>query len=520
MFVVFSGVCLIHILTFISSLFGNKGAPSDGRAKARETNGKNSSISLTELQRIKDFAAASSSLLQQQIKDDDARDHEKQQLTHSDTANARKEYMRQLELKEIEEQTQTMSQYEQAKLDRIRKQAHEKLVEDHDIVKLLKTCSERATAFAIRDQQLKDKVERNKKEQEYEQRMVLAMEIDRLREIEAREAEEERKMKKMIDGRMIIEEQIEKRHDARLLVEEARDQENREILERIELYRAQDEQKAREKRDNAFKVRIEIIHANEEHVAAQRERKLIEKREDEMMIAMQIEQDEKVREREEKHAEAQRQKQAIHKKLLTEQKRAVDRRSEMDELRERRAVEDAERKFRQRQLMEAQKKKSEVKALDMARIQQQQERYQQQKLVMEQKREEYENAIKHSRAMAERERAEGEYVRRKNIELINNLKEQIEENAKTRMALEKEKIQEGSVIKQQLVRFHPYALFLACCHAILLTKTCCLVIYQANERAKLEAVREKMLNEMKTRGIDSKYFGEIASLDIDRLFMK
>jgi hypothetical protein len=28
------------------------------------------------------------------------------------------------------------------------------------------------------------------------------------------------------------------------------------------------------------------------------------------------------------------------------------------------------------------------------------------------------------------------------------------------------------------------------------------------------------LNEMKTRGIDSKYFGEIASLDIDRLFMK
>ena len=102
--------------------------------------------------------------------------------------------------------------------------------------------------------------------------------------------------------------------------------------------------------------------------------------------------------------------------------------------------------------MEAQKKKSEVNALDMARIQQQQERYHQQKLVMEQKREEYENAIKHSRAMAERERAEAEYVRRKNIELINNLKEQIEENSKRRIALEKEKYLEGSTIKQQLVR--------------------------------------------------------------------
>jgi hypothetical protein len=384
-------------------------------------------------------------LHQNQIKDDEGND--------SANANARKEYMRQLELEEITEQKQAISQNEQAKLDRIRKQAHEKLVEEHDIVKLLKTCSERAATFAIRDQQLKDKVEREKKDQEYEQRMVLAMEIDRLREIEAREAEEERKVKKMIEGRKIIEDQIEKRHDVRLLAEEARDQENREILEKIELHRAQDEQKFREKRDKAFKTRIEIIHANEKHVASQRELKLIEKMEDEMMVAKRAEQDEKAREREARHAEARRKKEAIHKKLLSEQKRAVDRRSEMDELRERRAVEDAERKFRQKQLMEAQKKIREVQELDMARIQQQKERYQQKTLELEQKREEYEDAIKNSRAMAERERAESEQVRRKNIELINNLKDQIETNSKRRTALEIEKVQEGSMIKQKLVRF-------------------------------------------------------------------
>jgi hypothetical protein len=43
---------------------------------------------------------------------------------------------------------------------------------------------------------------------------------------------------------------------------------------------------------------------------------------------------------------------------------------------------------------------------------------------------------------------------------------------------------------------------------------------QAEERERLEAIREKMVNEMKAKGIDDKYFGEIASLDIDRLFMK
>lgn len=420
-----------------------------------EAVGKNSSISFNELQRIKNVAAVSSTQHQQQLKVDEGLDNDRQQLINADAANARKEYMRQLELKEVSDQQQTISQYEQAKLDHIRKQAHEKLVEDHDIVKLLKTCSDRAATFAIRDQQLQDKVERVKKDQEYEQRVNLAMEIDRLREIEAREAEEEKKAKKMIEDRKIIEDQIEKRHDMRLLMEEAKDQENREILEKIEFYRAQDEQRARDKRDSAYKVRVEIIQANEKHVAYQRERELIEKKEDEIMVAKRVEQDEKAREREAKHADEQRKREAIHKKLLSEQKRAVDRRSEMDELRERRAVEEAERKFRQRQLREAQEKINEVNQLDMARIQQQQERYQQQKLKMEQKRVEYENAIKHSRAMAERERAEAEYVRRKNIELINNLKDQIEENAKRKTVLERDKIREGSIIKQQLVGLYP-----------------------------------------------------------------
>lgn len=444
-------------IDFISSLFGSKVSHSagqstfSGKAKATESIGKNSSITLHELQRIKKLASVPSTDQQHLINVGDTRSDEKPNLVNSDSANARKEYMRQLELNEIEDQKQKSSQSDRAKLDRIRKQAHEKLVEDQDIVKLLKTCSDRAKTFAIRDQQLKDKVEKHMKEQEYEQRMILAMEIDRLREIEAREAEDERKLKKMIDSRKIIENQIEKRHEERLLLEEARDRENREILEKIGLYRAQDEQKARERRDNAFKARIEIIEMNEEHVALKRERKLIEKREDEAIIAKRVEQDEKVRAREAKHAEAERKKQAIHKKLLSEQERAVDRRSEIDELRERRAVEDAERKFRQKQLVEAQKKHSDMKSLEMARTLQQQDRYQQQRLALEQKREEYENAIKHSRAMAERERADAEYVRRKNIELINNLKEQIEENSKRRIALERDKIQEGSVIKQQLV---------------------------------------------------------------------
>jgi hypothetical protein len=437
---------------FISSLFGNRcsgpavsNACHDGKIKAKESPLRNASISFNELHRIKE--SASISLARPHT--DDGETHHSPKTIQKEAAKARKEYMKQLELKEMEEQKKMGYQCDKDKLDRIRKQAQEKIDDEQDIVKLMKTCSERAMTFAIRDQQLKDQAEREKKEQDYEQRMILAMEIDRLRAIEAREVEEAHKLQKMIDARKIIENQIEQRQQDRLLLEEARDQENREMLERMKTYQAQDEEKARARRENALKARVDTIRANEEHIVSKRECRMREKSDDEMMAAYLVAQDEKMRQREVEAAEAKR-KRTLEFKI--QQERIVDRRSEMDELRERRATEDAERKYRQKQLVEAQKKKRDMDTLDLARMQQQQERLRQQQMEMEQKREEYETMIGHSRAMAEREKAEAAYTKKKNHELIKNLQEQIEQNESKRMALEKENFQEGSMIKQQLVR--------------------------------------------------------------------
>ncbi|KAL9188051.1 hypothetical protein ACHAXT_006429 [Thalassiosira profunda] len=486
------------------SLFGSrKGASisSTGEvrpAKPKKTPGRKqvppaatrASISSSELDRIRRSAATP--IAQMPAAYDDAHDGSKPPPAQSEAAKARKEHMKRLELEDLERQRKMGTQCDEAKLARIRKEAQEKMDEGQDIVKLLKTCSERATTFAIRDQQLKDKAEREKKEQDYEQRMILAMEIDRLREIEAREAEEERKVRKMVDDRKIIEDQIEERHQAKLLTEEARDQENRDMLDRIQLYQEQDEEKARQRREDAARARVEIIRANEEHIASKRERKILEKREDEMMVAYQLQQDEKMRQREAEEEEADRKKRLMLKKMLDEQERTMDRRSEMDELRARRAMEDAERKYRQKQLAEAQKKKRDMDTLDMARKQQQREKHEREQLELEQKREEYENALRHSHALAERERAEAEYVQRKNSELIVNLQTQIEENRVRRSASRKETYKEGAMLKQQL----------------------------AEERAKLEAVRDKMVASMRAKGIDERYFGEMISLDIGNLMTR
>ena len=166
----------------------------------------------------------------------------------------------------------------------------------------------------------------------------------------------------------------------------------------------------------------------------------------------------------------------------------MDRRSEMDELRARRAMEDAERKYRQQQLAKAEKKKRDMEILDMAQKQQEREKYEQQQLEMQQKREEYENALRHSHAMAERERAEAEYVRRRNEELIQNLQEQIENNETKRMNLVKQKYADGAEIKQQLYE----------------------------ERIKLEAARDAMVADMKKKKIPEQYFSEVKHLNIDK----
>lgn len=473
-------------------------AANSGAASHEEmttTNAKKTSpvmiatINSHELQRIKGLTNSPTEYLHQLLfnGEDDAVQHERSPKTSQqmEVAKARKEYMKQLELKEMEEQRKMGFQCDKAKLERIRKQAQEKIDDEEDIVKLLKTCKERAMTFAIRDQQLKDKAEREKKEQDYEQRMVLAMEIDRLREIEAREVEEACRVKKMVDARKIIEHQIQTRQQERILSEEAKEAENREMLERIAAYQAQDEDKARARRDIAMKMQMDIIRANEEDIALKRERSVNEKRENEVLLAYRLEQDAKMRQREEAAAEAERQR-CLEFKI--QQERLVDRRSEIDELRERRAFEERERRFRQKQLLDAQKKKHDKDILDLAMLRQREEKTKLKLVEMEQKREEYESALEHSRAMAEREREEAEETRKKNELMTYNLQQQIEQKRAHQNALHKDKYVEGALIKQQF----------------------------AEEREHLEAVRNKFINDMKEKNIDERYYSEMKALDIGK----
>ena len=483
--------------TVDQSLFGPRRS-NENNFRRREKEEKEppalqNSISLSELNRIKESTAAPLPAACLSTKaaanEDEKAAAVRSNPATSETAKARKAHMKRLELEELDRQRKSGSRHDDAKLERIRKHAQEKIDEGQDIVKLLRTCSERATTFAIRDQQLKDKADREKKEHAYEQRMILAMEIDRLKEIEAREAEEALKLHKMVHDRKIIENQIEERRQARLLLEEARDQENKEMLEQMQSYREQDEANARARREEAARARNEIIRANEEHIRSKKERKILEKREDEMMVAYQLEQDEKMRQREAEEEEAERTKREVQKKLLDEQERTMDRQSEMDELRARRAMEDAERKYRQKQLLDAQRRRRNKEMLDEARRQQQDEKERREEARCRARKDEYREAMAQSLSMAERERLEAERAEKKNQELIRNLQQQIRENALKEEETRKEKYREGSLLLQEM----------------------------AEEKAKLHFIRDRFVQEMKSKQIPERYFSEIAMMDFDKM---
>ena len=410
----------------------------------------------------------------------------------SEKARARKIHMLSLEACSSERDRQRTEKVSEAKAQSLRRGAQEKAERENDVVKLLNTYQQRAVAFHIRDLQLRDQAVQKKKEQEYERRMELAMEADRLREMERRESEELEKAERLVEARRVIEEQIEDRHQSRLLQAEAKDQENRGMLDQIRQYQTEDEERARVARKNAERARIEVIKLNEEAAEKKRQEKLREKEEDARILLYQDERDEALRKREEEERQAELRKKEIQNKLLENQSRTLDKRAELDELRARRAAEQKEREYRQKELDDARRKKSQLAILAEERRQYEEDKRETKRRDVKTRKEEYENILRQARDMAVREEREAEITEKKNANLRAVLQQQIEENENLRRGRQNDKFDEGRRRQEETRR----------------------------EIAKMEGIRDQMVQEMKGKGVGDKYLSEMMSLDINKFLMK
>lgn len=319
-----------------------------------------------------------------------------------------------------------------AKKQAIRNMAEKKMDGNADVVKLLNSMAQRATAFTIRDQQLEEKERLAKLEKEYDERMDVMIEIDRVSDIMKREADETYKKTKRVEDRKVINEQIAGRERMRMLSLEAREQENQAMRNLMKRYEDEDRVNSAHRAVEMEKSRKAVLLANADAIERKKMAREMEKKEMEDILIYQALKDRELAKREEEEealAHAKKERQA---KLLAQQEKAQNNAGKMDELRARRAAEEKERNERKKEKAEALKRKQEMKLLLESRARQAADKIERAQSAKRQADEAILMDLEYTKKMDEREQRERHIKAERTEEHRVRLQQQIEERDRQR----------------------------------------------------------------------------------------
>lgn len=378
---------------------------------------------------------------------------------------------------------------EEAKANALRQAAADKLVNNSDTVKLLTSMSCKAAAYSLRDAQVAEKHYREETEQEYNRRMDIVMEIDRLKDIQRREAEDAYKRVKRVEDRKVINQQIAERERARLIQLELKEQENQGMRNLMNKYKSEDEVIAARRQVEVERSRLEVLKANEDAIRRKLEARAAEKQEVENILIYQALKDKELAAREEEEAKLEHSKKERQAKLLAQQERAQNNAGKLDELRARRAAEESERRARAKEQEKARKLREDMKELVESRAKQAADRkYAEGKLLIQQE-EEYKNALKYMTAMAEREEKERQIKIHNSIHHREEVIKQIKVAEKKRHDEMQAKYGEGTNFRQDMIK----------------------------EEERLKVIRDEMVRKLEAQGVSGKYLAEMKNADIGKL---
>jgi len=375
-----------------------------------------------------------------------------------------------------------------AKLEAAQKQRDE----NNDGVKALLTLGARAAAFTLRQNQLRDKEERAKEEAEYDRRMDVVMEVDRLRDLQARERVESIKHKKRIDDREVLMQQIAERKQQKIRQQEAVRLEGLAMVEQVRKAREEELQRAKERADVAAEKRIEIARENSKAVERKKDALRAELEADLEVVRYNEQKAERERIREQEEFAREEAKKEQQKKLLDDQERAQQESGEMDELRMKRHMEELERKERQREQADAKWRADQQKLMAQARIDQMRLKEQARAAEVTRQQEEYHNAKVAAREMQMREDAEVVEAHRKRYEHRDLLLQQIADKHANDGWEDEAKRKEGLALRQEF----------------------------ATELAVLEKTRAEIIGEFRKQGVDERFMSEMVRADMRKFQMR
>ena len=338
----------------------------------------------------------------------------------------------------------------------------------------------------IRDAQLEEKKHIKAEAQEEERRMDLAMEIERIKALDEYEAREAARREARLAGAAVLMKQIEDRARERTRQEELLDMDRRQMLSEIQRVKDEEAEEARRRREAGAALLSDVAEANAAQLDRKREAREFEREEEARIAAYLAERDRREIEAELEKARVAREKELETARMRAQQEKQADTAAELDELRAARVYEERERAFRAKERAAAERAAAINADLAQAREHQKMLKL---KALGDQAREERAEFHRVIDAQMRKEREDAEaaaFAATARRDHREELQSQIAFNAERRARERREYEEEGDRLRAAL----------------------------AQERAKLEAIKQRKLDELEAGGIPAKYRAELAKKKI------
>ncbi|ORZ38767.1 tumor suppressor, Mitostatin-domain-containing protein [Catenaria anguillulae PL171] len=379
-----------------------------------------------------------------------------------------------LQLSDVEREAKEKANYLLAK-------AQLQMDEEEDDIKRMNELILYAKCVAIRDAQVDEKIMIHHERKAEEQRLDAMMEAERQADLRRMEQRHQARLAEMRRGAQVIQKQISERHEAALLEAERRDQETKATLATIAKQAAEDKAEKLNKLKAQRELMHQVVKANTEAINKKKQQKSADQEEDRRLLQYLIakEKKEMEKDREAQARKAEREKELS--RLRAAQQRATDKQAEQDALRAKRATEAYEREWRRKELETAEKKAREEAALRAERARQQEAR---------------EAAIA----------VEASHLRQEFLENVKQLAEtearikreeqmKIEQNRKYSLEVQRQIAQREAEKKKEREEFFMEGIRLES--------------ERRNQRAKIDGIRSRKLNELRSLGVPDKYCKEV-----------
>ena len=239
--------------------------------------------------------------------------------------------------------------------------------EQLDDVKKMNSMMLYSKVVTIRDKQLQQEKILEAEYKEEQRRLDLMMEIERLKGLQEEGRRAEARQKAAKDGQQVLLDQIAHRNQARIAERELVEFERRALISDLEKVRKEEHQSLIEKKERARRMNEEVKIANEVAKKMKQDALLKEKEHDEKIYKHLRDKQLAEFQRLEAERELRLEKEREASRLRAIQEQAVDRQADIDALRAKRAFEENERKFRQREREEHEKKARQLEELARAR---------------------------------------------------------------------------------------------------------------------------------------------------------